>query len=71
MGSPMVIDDKMIHSPITGTNSISNIRPGKEGWHVPINSPKKPEVTIVLSDKPVNVQDLTMTGNASSRRVSF
>ena len=60
----MVIDDKMIHSSTAGTNSVSNIRPGKEGWHVPINSPKKPEVTIVLSDKPVKVQEITMSGKS-------
>lgn len=63
MNSPMVIEDNMIHSPTVGTNSVSNIRPSAEGWHVPITSSTKPEVTITLSDKPVHVQDLTMSGN--------
>jgi len=62
MQSPLVIEDKMIHSPTVGTNAVSNIRPGAPGWHVPVNSPHKPEVTVVLSKTPVKVQELTITG---------
>jgi len=62
MKNPLVIEDKMIHSPTVGTNGVSNIRPSGPGWHVPVNGTHKPEVTVVLSKTPVNVQELTITG---------
>jgi len=63
MQNPTVIDDKMIHSPTVGTNAVSNIRPTGPGWHLPVNSTHKPEVTVVLSNTPVNVQEITITGS--------
>jgi len=62
MHNPTVIVEKMIHSPTKGTNPVSNIRPSAPGWHVPVNSTQKPEVTVVLSKTPVNVQEITITG---------
>jgi len=62
MQNPTVIEDKMIHSPTVGTNAVSNIRPTGPGWHVPVNSTQKPEVTVVLSKTLVSVQEITITG---------